>query len=98
VDLLGVLGTIDAFLGHKSEAIEEATRAMGKVDAVETGFIRGSLAQVYAWTNEPDLAFHELAILFEGLDSRDIEGQKRNPELDPIRNDPRFDQLGASHQ
>lgn len=98
VDLLGVLGTIDAFLGHKSEAIEEATRAMGKVDAVETGFIRASLAQVYAWTNEPDLAFHELAILFEGLDSRDIEGRKANPELDPIRNDPRFDKLGPQHQ
>jgi serine/threonine protein kinase/tetratricopeptide (TPR) repeat protein len=98
VDLLGVLGMIDAFLGHKSEAIEEATRAMGKVDAVEKGFIRLSLAQVYAWTNEPDLAFHELAILFEGLDSRDIEGWKTNPELDPIRNDPRFDKLGAPHQ
>jgi TolB-like protein len=98
VDLLGVLGTIDAFMGHKSEAIEEATRAMGKVDAVEKRFIRLSLAQVYAWTNEPDLAFHELAILFEDLDSRAIESWKTNPELDPIRNDPRFDKLGAPHQ
>jgi serine/threonine protein kinase/Tfp pilus assembly protein PilF len=98
VDLLGVLGTIDAFLGRKSEAIEEATRAMGKVDAVEKFFIRLSLAQVYAWTNEPDLAFHELAILFEDLDSRDIEGWKANPELDPIRNDLRSEKLGAPHQ
>jgi serine/threonine protein kinase len=98
VDLLGVLGTIDAFLGRKSEAIEEATRAMGKVDAVEKGFIRLNLAQVYGWTNEPDLAFHELAILFEGLDSRAIASWKTNPELDPIRNDARFDKLGAPHQ
>jgi serine/threonine protein kinase/Tfp pilus assembly protein PilF len=98
VDLLGTLGTIDAFLGRKSEAIEEATRAMRMVDAVETGFIHGNLALVYAWTNEPNLAFQELAILWEGLDSRDIEGQKRNPELDPIRNDPRFDKLGAPYQ
>jgi serine/threonine protein kinase/tetratricopeptide (TPR) repeat protein len=98
VNLLGVLGTIDAFLGLKSEAIEEATRAMEIVDGLEKPFIRRNLAEVYAWTNEPDLAFQELAVLWEGLDSRDIEGQKRDPELDPIRNDPRFDKLGAQHQ
>jgi TolB-like protein/tetratricopeptide (TPR) repeat protein len=95
VDLLGVLGALDAFLGRKSEAIEEATRAMEIVDGVEKGFIRESLVQVYAWTNEPDLAFRELAILVKGLDSRGIEGVKANPEFDPIRNDPRFEKLGA---
>ena len=98
VDLLGTLGMIDAFLGRESEAIEEATRAMKLVDGVEKRFIRLSLAQVYAWTHQPDLAFHELAVLFESLDSRDVEGFKANPELDPIRNDPRFDNLGAQHQ
>jgi serine/threonine protein kinase/tetratricopeptide (TPR) repeat protein len=98
VDLLSTLGMIDAFLGRKSEAIDEATRALEMVDAVEKVFVRLSLAQVYAWTNEPDLAFHELAILFEGLDSRAIESWKTNPELDPIRNDPRFDKLGAPNQ
>jgi serine/threonine protein kinase/Tfp pilus assembly protein PilF len=98
VDLLGTLGMIDAFLGRESEAIEEATRAMEMVDGVEKGFIRQNLVSVYAWTHQPDLAFHELAVLFEGSDSRTIEDLKRNPEFDPIRNDPRFDQLGAQHQ
>jgi hypothetical protein len=98
VNLLGVLGAIDAFLGRKSEAIEETTRAMKMVDGVEKDFIRQSLATVYAWTNEPDRALHELAILIEGSDSRGIEDLKRSPEFDPIRNDPRFDQLGAQHQ
>jgi serine/threonine protein kinase/tetratricopeptide (TPR) repeat protein len=98
VDLLGVLGTIDAFLGHKSEAIEEATRAMGKVDAVEKFFMRENLAIVYVWTNEPDRAFHELAILFEDLEGRRVEDVKAETEFDPIRNDPRFEKLGAPHQ
>jgi serine/threonine protein kinase len=98
VDLLNTLGTIDAFLGRKSEAIDEATRALEMVDAVEKVFVRLSLAIVYAWTNEPNLAIHELAVLFEGSDSRGIEYLKAYPELDPIRNDPRFDKLGAPHQ
>jgi len=99
VDLLGVLGMIDAFLGRKSEAIEEATRAMKLVDGVETFFIHRNLVSVYAWTNEPDLAFHEFAVLIEGSDRLDsIESLKANPELDPIRNDPRFEKLGTSHQ
>lgn len=98
VDLLGVLGTIDAFLGHKSEAIEEATRAMKLVDALAKDFIRESLAIVYARTNEPDQAFQELAVLVKGLDSRGVEDLKAQTEFDPIRNDPRFDQLGTPHQ
>ena len=98
VDLLGTLGMIDAFLGRESEAIEEATRAMKLVDGVEKDFIRENLAQVYTWTHQPDLAFHELALSFEGLDSRNVENQKANPEFDPIRNDPRFEKLGAQHQ
>jgi serine/threonine protein kinase len=98
VDLLGVLGMIDAFLGRKSEAIEEATRAMKLVDGAEKFFIRRNLAIVYAWTNESDQAFQELAVLVKGLDSRGVEGVKADPEFDPIRNDPRFDKLGALHQ
>ncbi len=98
VDLLGVLGMIDAFLGRKSEAIEEATRAMKMVDGAEKFFIRRNLVQVYAWTNEPDLALHELAVWCEGWDSRNIEDLKVNPLFDPIRSDPRFDKLGGQHQ
>jgi hypothetical protein len=98
VDLLGTLAMIDAFLGRESEAIEEATRAMKLVDGAEKGFIHQNLAQVYAWTHQPDLAFHELAAMLDGSDSRWIESVKSHPEFDPIRNDPRFDKLGAQHQ
>jgi hypothetical protein len=61
VALLSVLGVIDAFLDHKQEAIEEATRAMElrpiSQDAVEAPYTLSNLTAVYAWTNEPDLAF-----------------------------------------
>jgi serine/threonine protein kinase/Tfp pilus assembly protein PilF len=98
VDLLCTLGMIDAFLGRKSEAIEEATRAEKIGEPLEKDFVRLNLAQVYAWANEPDLAFQELAVLDEGSNSQQIESRKANPELDPIRNDPRFAGLGAPHQ
>ena len=98
---MAVLGEIDAFLGRKQEAIEEATRAVElrpiSQDAVEGPFILVCLAAVYAWTNEPDLAFRQLAILTKtppgGLGTRVTF--KADPMWDPIRKDPRFDQLAA---
>ena len=98
-DLLSVLGLIDAFLGRKQEAIEEATRAVDQLpisqDAVEGPFILTSLATVYAWTNEPDLAFRELAILAESPGGPFRALFKADPIWDPIRKDPRFDKLVA---
>jgi TolB-like protein/Flp pilus assembly protein TadD len=100
VELLSVLGDIDALLGRKQEAIAEATRAVElrsiSQDAEEGPFILGNLAEVYAWTNQPDLAFRELAILAKvpaGLGNR--ASFENDPFLDPIRRDPRFDELAA---
>jgi hypothetical protein len=99
-ELLSTLGVLDAFLGRKEEAIQEATRASEirpvSEDAVEGPWILQDLAEIYAWTNEPDLAFRQLAILVGipfGLDNREIF--KADPTWDPIRNDPRFDKLAA---
>jgi serine/threonine protein kinase/tetratricopeptide (TPR) repeat protein len=100
VQLLSVLGLIDAFLGRKQEAIEEANRAVElrpvSLDGVEGPFILKCLACVYAWTNEPDLAFRELAKLVNvpgGLGTRATF--KADLSWDPIRQDPRFDKLAA---
>ncbi len=100
VQLLSVLGEVDALLGRKQEAIEEATRAVElrpiSQDAVEGPFILTSLAVVYAWTNEPDQAFRVLDILAKtpgGLGTR--ADFKADPMWDPVRKDPRFDQLAA---
>jgi serine/threonine protein kinase/tetratricopeptide (TPR) repeat protein len=100
VQLLSVLGEVDALLGRKQEAIEEATRAAElrpiSQDAVEGPFILRELAVVYAWTNEPDQAFRELDILAKtpgGLGTR--ADFKADPIWDPVRKDPRFDKLAA---
>lgn len=100
VELLSVLGVIDAFLGRKQEAIEEATRAVElrpmSQDAEEGHEILGSLALVYTWTNEPDQAFEKLAIMIKTpplVDSR--VAFEADPENDPIRKDPRFAKLVA---
>jgi serine/threonine protein kinase/tetratricopeptide (TPR) repeat protein len=100
VELLSGLGDIDAMLGRKQEAIQEATRAVElrpvSQDAEEGPFILGNLAEVYAWTNEPDLAFRTLNILAKvpaGLGNR--ASFEADPFLDPIRKDPRFEQLAA---
>jgi serine/threonine protein kinase/tetratricopeptide (TPR) repeat protein len=100
VELLSVLGLIDAFLGRKQDAIDEATRAVGlrpiSLDAVEGPYILKCLAYVYAWTTEPDLAFRELAKLVKtpgGLGTR--ADFKADVLWDPLRKDPRFDQLAA---
>jgi TolB-like protein/Flp pilus assembly protein TadD len=100
VELLSVLGLIDAFLGRKQDAIDEANRAVKlrpiSLDAVEGPYILRCLAYVYAWATEPDLAFQELAELAKtpgGLGTR--ADFKADVFWDPIRKDPRFDQLAA---
>jgi serine/threonine protein kinase/Flp pilus assembly protein TadD len=97
VELLSVLGVIDAFLGRKTEAIEEATRAVNlrpiSQDAVEGPWILQSLAVVYAWTNEPDGAFRELALLAKTPYASWRAPFEVDPIWDPIRKDPRFDKL-----
>jgi hypothetical protein len=97
---LSVLGAIDAFLGRKQEAIEEATRAerLQRIspDALKGLEVLGNLVVAYIWTNEPDLAFEKLAVLIKTPPlppSRATFGA--DPELDPIRKDPRFDKLLA---
>jgi tetratricopeptide (TPR) repeat protein len=64
--LLSVLGLSDALLGRKQAAIQEARRAVEmlpiSMDAVEGPPLVSKLALVYAWTNERDLAFQELAV------------------------------------
>jgi hypothetical protein len=100
VQLLSVLGAIDALLGQKQQALEEATRAEGlqrrSPDALQGREILGKLIDVYIWTNELDLAFEKLAVLIKTpplVAGRAVFGQ--DPELDPIRKDPRFDKLIA---
>ena len=87
---------MDALLGNKEVAVAEAQRAVEMMptskDAVEGPFIAANLAMVYAWTDEPDLAFKTLVPVAKTVCYGLL---KLDPYWDPLRKDPRFDKLLA---
>jgi serine/threonine-protein kinase len=95
-----VLGLIDAALGRKEEALREGRRAV-ELLPVEKDAINGTrmivyLAMIAAWVGDKDLACEQLAaaIAYPG---RLSYGQlKLLPFWDPLRGDPRFEQIVAS--
>ena len=97
--LLSALGLVDASLGRAQEAIDEAQRAEEMLpiskDAWDGPNLAYNLAAVYALTNKTDLAFGQLANLTH-TQGGILYGQlKLDPAWDPLRNDPRFDNLLA---
>jgi serine/threonine protein kinase/Flp pilus assembly protein TadD len=99
-NLLSALGIVDAALGRKDDAIQEAKRA-SEFESISEDAINGpthvySLAVVYAWSNEPNLAFEQLGILAKTSNFFASYGYlKLEPGFDPLRKDPRFDKLLA---
>jgi tetratricopeptide (TPR) repeat protein len=98
-----VLGWIDAGLGHKEEAIREGQHGCelmpSSKDAYSSPNLVGFLAMIYAWTGETDLALQTLREVIHvpvGLSSNTRYGSlKLDPHWDPLRGDPRFEQLVA---
>ena len=94
------LGMIDAALGRKKEAIEEGRRAT-ELLPMDKDFVDGAvlvqyLAIIYAWSGEKDAALNQLSALVK-LPGYLSYGQLRlDPYWDPLRGDPRFDQIIAS--
>jgi TolB-like protein/DNA-binding winged helix-turn-helix (wHTH) protein/Tfp pilus assembly protein PilF len=95
-----VLGLIDAYLGRTEEALREGRRAV-ELLPVETDAINGPhmiefLAIMAAWAGDEDLACKQLATAI-GYPGRLSYGQlKLLPFWDPLRGDPRFEQIVAS--
>ena len=62
---LSLLGMIDAGLGRKEEALREGRRACELLpiskDAITGVSFAVNLAQIYAWTDEKDLAIEQIA-------------------------------------
>jgi TolB-like protein/Flp pilus assembly protein TadD len=98
-NVLSQLAVLDALLNNKEAAISEAKRAVDMLpifkDAVDGPQMVLNLAVVYAWTNEPDLAFGALDSLKKtpfGI----YYGQLRSdPYWEPLRKDPRYEKLLA---
>ena len=98
-----VLGVIDAALGRKEAALREGRRAV-ELLPVEKDPVNGMVmikyfAIIAAWVGEKDLACEQLATAvrspISGLDLSYGE-LKLMPFWDPLRGDPRFEEIVAS--
>jgi TolB-like protein len=97
---LCVLGLIDAGLGRKEEALREGRRAV-ELLPVEKDAIYGIgmvkyFAMIAAWAGNKDLACEQLAIAIRPPSRLTYGELKLLPFWDPLRGDPRFEQIVAS--
>jgi TolB-like protein/Flp pilus assembly protein TadD len=93
----GQHGVVLAALGQKEEAITEGKRAVELLpesqDAFDGPQVAAALAQIYAWTGEPDEAFRLLDHLFAIPNGLTVPMFKLDPAWDPLRKDPRYQAL-----
>jgi serine/threonine-protein kinase len=99
-EALCALGMADAILGHKEDAIREGRRAVELLpvtkDAIGGSLLIQYLAVIYGWTGEKDLAFEQLAVAARTPGYLSYGELKLHPYWDPLRGDPRFEQIVAS--
>jgi adenylate cyclase len=100
---LCVLGLIDAALGNKEAALQEGRHAVDLMprekDATNREVLIGWFAVIAAWAGEKDMAIEQLnaALPLPGATSITSYGVlKLMPFWDPLRGDPRFEQIVAS--
>jgi serine/threonine-protein kinase len=97
---LSLLAMIDAGLGRREQAVQEAERTCDletfESSAMNAPIVRCNLAVVYAWNGQLDLAISALDQLTNRPAGSNLPAQptygdfRRNPLWDPLRNDPRF--------
>jgi serine/threonine protein kinase len=98
--ILCALGTIDAVLGNKDDALREGQRAVELLplekDAIDAAVVRQYLAAIYAWSGEKDLALKELQRCVS-IPGHLTYGQLRlDPMWEPLRGGARFERIVAS--
>jgi serine/threonine-protein kinase len=97
---LVVLGLIDAALGRREEALREARRAIELFpvakDSIKGPLIIGYFAMIAAWLGDKDLACEQLASAVRHPGPLSYGELKLLPFWDPLRGDPRFEQILAS--
>ncbi len=94
---IAVLAQVDAGLGRKELAIQEAQHAVDLMpvskDVYDGALVLEGLAQVYTWTNEPDRAIELLQKLAAMPDYVNYARLKLHPMWNPLRGDPRFEKI-----
>jgi hypothetical protein len=97
---LCVLGVIDAGLGKKEEAVSEGRRACDLLpvakDCVNGVHMLSFLSVIYAWTGEKELALEQLKSSLQYPGTLSYGQLQLHPWWDPLRGDPRFEQVVAS--
>jgi TolB-like protein/cytochrome c-type biogenesis protein CcmH/NrfG len=94
---IAVLAQVDAGLGRKELAIQEAKHAVDLMpvskDIYDGALVLEGLAQVYTWSNEPDRAIEPLQKLIAMPGYTDYVRLKLYPIWNPLRGDPRFEKI-----
>jgi TolB-like protein/Tfp pilus assembly protein PilF len=94
---LAVLAQVDAGLGRKELATQEAQHAVDLMpvskDVYDGALVLEGLAQVYTWTNEPDRAIELLQKLVAMPSYVNYARLKMHPMWNPLRGDPRFQKI-----
>jgi TolB-like protein/Tfp pilus assembly protein PilF len=97
---LSLLGMVDAGLARKEEALREGRRACELLpiskDAITGAAFAVNLAQIYAWTDEKDLAIEQIAAVERVPNTLSYGLLKLHPYWDSLRGDPRFEKIVAS--
>ncbi len=94
------LGLIDAGIGRKEDAIREGRRACELLpvakDSLDGPSYVTSLAIIYAWVGEKDLAFEQLALSAKIPGGVTYGELRLYPQWDTLRSDPRFEKIVTS--
>ncbi len=97
---IAVLAQVDANLGQKDLAIQEAQHAIDLMpiskDLYDGVLVLEGLAQVYTWSGDRDRAIELVQKLLTMPGYTNYGRLKLHPLWAPLRGDPRFEKIAAS--
>jgi len=97
---IAVLAQVDAGLGQKELALQEAQHAIDLMpiskDIYDGALVLEGLAQVYTWSGEPDRAIEVLQKLVSIPSYINYARLKFHPLWKPLRGNPKFEKIVAS--
>ncbi len=98
--VLSVLGMLDAALGQTESAIREGRRAVDLLplskDSINGALLMENLAVIYAWCGHKPEALDQLAAVVKIPSYLSYGDLRLHPIWDPLRGDPRFEDIVRS--